>query len=504
MPTHPIDLSFLKFHSEEIMQYRQQETGIIEHYLLKSFSVITEMHAIGLLAALFILGIWLYFIRSLDFFNTEKIWTTLLALFTGIVTTFFTFALSDLINDGLGILWGNNMLYNFFIYCGLGIGVVEETIKAIPVLIILLFTSEIDEPFDIIYYASVSALGFAFTENLIYFRDLSGELIIGRALTSAIGHMIFASIAYYGVVLAKFKFKSYSFRSILNIMAFGLAGAMLHGLYDFLLFIDYSFLFIMSFVLSIQIWLIIINNTINSSKYFSYKVVFKHDKVKFNIAILLVWLLIFSHFINGLLYGIYEANHKFFGSFIFVGMLIFFYISNMSSLDLFKGHWRPVKFIFNNKSNESSPANIPFIGNLINIFKHNTIHPLNHVGKNIWLHAPKANPNLAEALAITKGTIADRVKVIYPKDREDIDWFLVNIDQPMDVQDQYKNKRVLIKIRDKSASLIHDEHIDCWLKIIPDHIEIARVMHADDLISCGLVIINGSDYRYPVELQPAV
>ena len=47
-------------------------------------------------------------------------------------------------------------------------GLSEEIIKIIPVLIILKTTKFINEPIDYIIYSSISALGFAFIENIQY------------------------------------------------------------------------------------------------------------------------------------------------------------------------------------------------------------------------------------------------------------------------------------------------------------------------------------------------
>ncbi len=189
LPEQAIDLDFLKLHSEDTLNELSQATGF-RKYWLQVVSIFTELHFLGLISAFLITLIWLFYLRQLDFYNREKVGFTLLAFLLGAFITFFTFPLSDFVTDTFSIEFSTSTFYNLFVYSFLGIGVVEELIKLMPVLIILKLTKEIDEPIDMIYYASISALGFAFIENLLYFRNISGSIVIGRALTSSVGHMI--------------------------------------------------------------------------------------------------------------------------------------------------------------------------------------------------------------------------------------------------------------------------------------------------------------------------
>lgn len=488
LPQEPIELGFLKLHSETITDEVSQSTGA-SRYLLKSLEVFTEMNLIGFVSAIMVTGIWLFYIRHLDFFNKEKLKFTVLGFGLGALATFFTFPLSDFITTIFSIEYSSNTFYNLFVYSFLGIGIVEELIKIVPVLIILVFTKEIDEPIDLIYYASISALGFAFIENLLYFREISGSVVIGRALTSAVGHMIDASIVIYGIIIWKFRRKNFSV-----VIYYFLLGAFAHALYDYFLFEELLLFFYAAFAFFIQCWAIMINNAINNSKYFDYSIDYKHDLVKYRLAILLTSLLVVSFLLNGLTQGRINASYSYLNSMVWSGLLIMFYVGYASSFDLFKGYWRPVKFRFSSPSTEAMPGMRGY-SSLTSIFTENMIVPLNHVGKRIKLHSPPHNQHLCEIFHIVEGRIDTRIELVSEKGK-DPEWFVVKLDTPLNVNSSFKSSEILIKIRNKHSSLVHDEHIKCWLKLVPEGVDPYNEKDSSRYTSYGFIMINGEDYVY--------
>ncbi|MGI9544024.1 MAG: PrsW family intramembrane metalloprotease, partial [Cyclobacteriaceae bacterium] len=284
--SQPIDLSFLQLEADEGLdpELYREEGQWFRYYWFQMVEFFTSLNLLGLLSALLVLSAWLYYVRSLDFFHREGAKYSVVTLLLGMLFTFLVFPLGDLFEAVLTISYSSSALYNLFVYSFLGIGLVEETVKLIPVLLILWFTDKIDEPFDLIYYACLSALGFAFIENLQYFQDLSGSVLMGRALTAAVGHMINATIVVYGILLYKFHPTKNGWWLII---LYFLLGSFLHGLYNYLLFEDHWMIFMIFFILLIQAWIVAINNAINNSKHFDYGIVFQHDKVKFRLALFL-------------------------------------------------------------------------------------------------------------------------------------------------------------------------------------------------------------------------
>ncbi len=488
LPEKGIDLKFLSLHSESLSVELSKAKGL-NKYWLKSLAVFTELNVLGLISAILVTLIWMFYIRNLDFFSKEKIQLTVLGFILGSVFSFFTFPLSDLVSALFSIEYSNNTFYNLFVYSFLGIGIVEELVKLIPVLIILFFTKEIDEPIDLIYYASVSALGFAFIENLLYFRDVSGSIVIGRALTSTVGHMIDASIVIYGVILWKFRSKKEWM-----ILYYFFLGSFAHALYDYFLFEDLFLFFLATFAFFIQAWAIMINNAINNSKYFEYSISFKHDLVKYRLALMLTGLLVGSFLLNGIIVGRFEALGSYLSSMVRSGLLIIFYVGYASSFDLFKGYWRPVKFKFSSPSDEAMPGMRGY-STVTSIFTENTIVPLNHVGKKIKLHSPPYNQHLSEIFHVGEGRIESRTELII-NDHKDPEWFVVKLDTPLCIDSSYSNSEILIKFRSKHSSLVHDKHIKCWLKLVPEGVNPYEENDSSKYMSYGFIIINGEDYEY--------
>ncbi|NQZ78512.1 MAG: PrsW family intramembrane metalloprotease [Ekhidna sp.] len=141
LPQEPIELAFLKLHSETVTDEVSRSTGAFK-YLLKSLEVFTEMNVIGFLSAIMVTGIWFFYVRNLDFFNKEKLKFTVFGFGLGVLATFFAFPLSDFVTDIFSIEYSSSTFYNLFVYSFLGIGIVEELIKIVPVLIILVLTSQ--------------------------------------------------------------------------------------------------------------------------------------------------------------------------------------------------------------------------------------------------------------------------------------------------------------------------------------------------------------------------
>ena len=76
------------------------------------------------------------------------------------------------------------------------VAVPEEIIKIIPFLLVLKFRKYINEPIDYLIYASTTALGFAFYENINYLLKYSdsGNIVAIRSLLPSVVHMVVSSI----------------------------------------------------------------------------------------------------------------------------------------------------------------------------------------------------------------------------------------------------------------------------------------------------------------------
>jgi RsiW-degrading membrane proteinase PrsW (M82 family) len=128
----------------------------------------------------------------------------------------------------------------FLLYCLGVVGLLEELLKFLPFILIVIRLKAFDERVDGIIYASVIALGFASYENLHYLPLLDGFPLFGRAIASPLTHTIFASIWGYFAGTACLVSKSAStpqncrgiiWKACIKGLLFA---SLFHGLFDFL------------------------------------------------------------------------------------------------------------------------------------------------------------------------------------------------------------------------------------------------------------------------------
>lgn len=228
----------------------------------------------GIIASLFIAGLWFFYFVKLDVFEPERYSHLVLALAAGTVASLGTSVVYDFYHFALGFSSEGDLL-NEFAYCVLGIGLIEETVKIVPVLLLYRFNKQVNEPLDLLIYGSLTALGFALMENMQYFHSAGFSRITGRAVTASLLHMSLTSIALYGLVLTRFFNRGNRFWTPLLTFA---AACLIHGLYDLFL-ISQTWLGELK-IISIGILLFtamayghILNTCINRSPFFNQELV---------------------------------------------------------------------------------------------------------------------------------------------------------------------------------------------------------------------------------------
>ncbi|MFT5779338.1 MAG: RsiW-degrading membrane proteinase PrsW (M82 family) [Crocinitomicaceae bacterium] len=307
---------------------------------------ISTINPCGLIAATLILLIWLFYLRKVDMYEKEK-WVHVLAtIFMSMCTVFLVYPFGDLLTDVVHYYPSDDPGVGF-IHMVVSIGMVEEFVKIIPVLIILRFTKAINEPFDYILYCSLSALGFAFIENIGYLDESSLARINGRGLTATVAHIVFSSTIGYGLMLAKYKrFKTSIF---IFILSFIIASAM-HGFYDFWIIHewgqDYHWVAIIFLLLCIHIWHLYANNTLNISTFYDPKVKLQNNKLKYYLILSLIGLVMFSYVVSALTRGpLYGADFLEL-SLLNYGFLILYLAFSFSRFEIVRGYLAPISIPF--------------------------------------------------------------------------------------------------------------------------------------------------------------
>lgn len=319
-------------------------TNIEDNNHLSDKNIEENNYLYAILISFLITAVWLIYVVRLDIFNKEKKRNIIITLLLSIVLTLFTsypyrFIHSLGFTDSLNVF--KSLMYDVF-----GIGLIEETVKLIPLLIMLKVTKAIDEPYDYILYASISALGFSFVENAMYLNNFGLQIINARALFSTVAHMTFSSMIAYGLFLVRFKHTRYP--PVLVISVFFFFAIFSHGFYDFWLInpvvVNFRGLTTVFFLITIHIWFSIKNNTMNTSNYYDVAKTMNNDGLKIYLIIGLLSIFMVSYIYVAFKANSDEANRFFMQSVVVYGYIIFYLIATLTKYNLVKGLLKPFKF----------------------------------------------------------------------------------------------------------------------------------------------------------------
>lgn len=175
--------------------------------------------------------------------------------FGGVISTVITLILSSLIGYVFPIFNAEpNSLdaFSLFIFVFIGVALVEEVSKWIVLYVLSYNHEECDQLYDMIVYAVFVALGFACFENILYV--FSGGIGVGitRAFTAIPGHACDGVFMGYYLGLAKINEVNGNYRLKRRNMFLSLFVPMvLHGIYDYLLFLNnwvFGLIFLVFFI----------------------------------------------------------------------------------------------------------------------------------------------------------------------------------------------------------------------------------------------------------------
>lgn len=416
----------------------------IELYFRSTLAHVSSgLNGWGIAGALIITLAYFLFLYKVDVFRKEPITGLVVVFLLGCLSPALVFYLSDVLSDYTQI--ESNVFLKYIIQVGL----VEEIVKLIPFLIIFKFTKLIQEPYDFVLYISLSALGFAFTENLIYFDINRIGLIQSRALTAVVVHMFCSSCIVYSVVY--FNFKKGKKGTVLPMLIGLIIASIAHGVYDILAVKNLTPLFILFFLYLIFNWGIIINNTLNNSPFFDLKKVRKIESLRQWMSIVLLFVLLSEYVLRAFQLGSFWANDMLLGSFFSIFYLWIYISFSIGSLDFFRGYWEPVGYSENFKA-----IILPRMEN----------HRV-YLGHNVVV-SPKQghNPNGIKEL---KGQLVSR-RIM----RGDKNWYVMRLRDNLNASG-YFNNIVLVWFSDYDASIIEDKNISVKVNMIPDTTDLKNI-----------------------------
>ena len=153
--------------------------------------------------------------------------------------------------------FGKLFVFSYFV-----VGLSEELVKFLVLIIMAYVLKSFNEPMDGIVYAVMIGMGFATLENLIYANRFGMGTTVIRAFTAVPAHAIFAIFMGYYLGLAKF-----TKRNRTKNIALALAiPVFIHGTYDIFILQQY------------HDWIMLLATlTLIISGYFAYQIIIQHQ-----------------------------------------------------------------------------------------------------------------------------------------------------------------------------------------------------------------------------------
>lgn len=166
---------------------------------------------LGLITATIPVPLYIILVLWIDRYEAEPLWMLATAFFWGaLIATFFAFLLNTTSEGVVGALTNANAGQAFAAV--ISAPIVEEIGKAFILFIFFFWKKdEFDGVVDGIIYASMTALGFAMTENVLYYGKAVAEggggaltlIVIIRGFFAPFSHPLFTSLTGIGLGLAR-------------------------------------------------------------------------------------------------------------------------------------------------------------------------------------------------------------------------------------------------------------------------------------------------------------
>lgn len=301
----------------------------------------------GLSGGIAILFVWMYVLVSFGRISSLRLRHLVIPVLAGAVASMFSWWLYAQYRYGFGFTL-NGTIANDFIFSVTGIGFIEELVKLVPFVLILIFTNVIKKPIDYIIVASACGLGFAVFENLMYISGYGLDVIHSRALTSSVSHMACSGIVAYGFILAKYRWKNQYWL----IPAFFILAVTAHGFYDFWLLNDsvkaFGIVTLFFFLALIVLYYSFINNAINQSiPETEPGLMARFDSLRVTsvFAGAMILLFTFEYFASSVVYGTHFGNTSMQKAFLSGGYLVFFLSIRISRMRIEPQRWNRIDFL---------------------------------------------------------------------------------------------------------------------------------------------------------------
>lgn len=267
-----------------------------------------SMELFTVFSSLFIAMIWFFYFWRIDIFDQEPVLLGILAVISGIFIAIIAGPVLDFLSLYLKLQTSDSTLQSLF-YSIVIVGLPEELLKFIPVLLIIKLTRQVNEPVDLIIYGSLTALGFATFENIMLISQYGMGVMIARLLVATIMHMVSTAVLCFAWAYAHFirpgKLTGFTFLG-------WLAAALVHGLFNhFVLAVEpgLSALSLLVLVLSIWGYSLMLRNALNFSPFFTTKQTQSGRLINYEwILVAALWLEAMGYLYVNIVYATSAAN----------------------------------------------------------------------------------------------------------------------------------------------------------------------------------------------------
>jgi len=180
--------------------------------------------------------LWLFYFYRQDRYEPEPKRLVLWVFIGGMLMVVPAAGLEALGKEGLLEARSTGDVISLFYYSFFFIGLIEEGMKFLLLWFLVQPRKVMNEPVDGIIYGITVGLGFAALENFLYTQALGLEVGIWRTMVACLAHASFSGWGGYFLTTPEIERPETRF-----VLGWGVA-LFLHGLYNFLLFLEHPFL----------------------------------------------------------------------------------------------------------------------------------------------------------------------------------------------------------------------------------------------------------------------
>lgn len=200
---------------------------------------------------------FIYFVIHNDRGQKEPssgIWSAIgFGFFALILTTLITFIMKNLpglqdVSSLNNTTTGGTVDISYLFLAAMLVGVIEETVKALPLALYIYKKPYFNELTDGIFYFGISGIIFGLTETIMYTLLLGSEVGIMRVIITPFLHVGFSM--WFGYTLARYKLQ---IGGVFQVMMAFVGSMFLHGLYNFGLSMNNPPLILGSILLAISL-----------------------------------------------------------------------------------------------------------------------------------------------------------------------------------------------------------------------------------------------------------